>query len=102
MLGTAHSLVRLSLQIEVGPSSSSKTKSQIGKQPAPRSGGGAVMSDPRPPLTFNSAGPSSNENGEAAMPKPRDFSLDWNPPKAGDYDAHVTDIEIFSGDTISL
>ena len=36
------------------------------------------------------------------MQKPRDFSLDWNAPKAGDYDAHVTDIEIFSGDTISL
>ena len=36
------------------------------------------------------------------MPKPRDFSLEWNAPKAGDYDAHVTDIEIFSGDTISL
>ena len=32
------------------------------------------------------------------MPKPRDFSLDWNAPKAGDYDAHVTNIEIFSGD----
>ena len=36
------------------------------------------------------------------MPKPRDFSLEWNAPKAGDYDARVTDIEIFSGDTISL
>ena len=36
------------------------------------------------------------------MPKPREFSLEWNAPKAGDYDAHVTDIEIFSGDTISL
>ena len=36
------------------------------------------------------------------MPKPKDFSLEWNAPKAGDYDARITDIEIFSGDTISL
>src|SRR6187455_2920485 len=50
----------IKLTDRAGPSSSFKTKSQIGKQPAPRSGGGAVMSDPRPPLTSNSAGPSSN------------------------------------------
>ncbi len=47
--------------------------------------------------------PSSfKQYGEAAMPKPTDFSLEWNAPKAGDYNARVTDIEIFSGDTISL
>src|SRR5215204_4184133 len=49
-----------------------------------------------------SARAASSKYGEIAMPKPRDFSLEWNAPRAGDYDAHVTDIEIFSGDTISL
>jgi hypothetical protein len=45
MPGTALSRVRLSSRIEVGPSSSSKTKSRIGKQPAPHNEGGAVVSD---------------------------------------------------------
>src|SRR4051812_48169679 len=36
------------------------------------------------------------------MPKTKEFSLEWSAPKAGDYDARVTNIEIFSRDLISL
>jgi hypothetical protein len=36
------------------------------------------------------------------MPKPRDFSLDWNAPKAGDYDARVTNIEIYYREAVSI
>src|SRR5215208_1218280 len=45
MLVRAHSRARLNSRSEVGPSSSFKTKSQIGKQPAPHSEGGAAVSD---------------------------------------------------------
>jgi hypothetical protein len=36
------------------------------------------------------------------MSKRRNFSVEWNAPRAGDYDAYVTEIEVFSGDLISL
>src|SRR4051812_8957447 len=50
MLGTAHSRVRLSSRIVVERSSSSKTKSWIGRPRAARSGGGVVvMNDHRLP-----------------------------------------------------
>jgi hypothetical protein len=37
---------------------------------------------------------AGSKNGEITMPKKNDFSLEWDAPKAGVYDARVTNIEI--------
>jgi len=39
---------------------------------------------------------------EKIMPKKNNFSLEWNAPKAGVYDARVTDIDIIYSDPIAL
>jgi len=36
------------------------------------------------------------------MAKQRSFSVEWNAPKAGDYDARVTNIEIYYREAVSL